>query len=95
MCGMRYNTNVNAPEGWTISCDKKLKKKFSFSSFRDAVNFVCEVAEIAERENHHPDIIISHRNVVVETWTRSKEDVTDKDYLLASSVNALFKGRKT
>jgi 4a-hydroxytetrahydrobiopterin dehydratase len=45
------------PEGWSI-VDEALEREFRFADFRAAMDFVNRVAEVAEEENHHPDIAI-------------------------------------
>ena len=41
--------------------DGALEREFVFDGFPDAIAFVNRVAELAEAENHHPDIAISYR----------------------------------
>jgi 4a-hydroxytetrahydrobiopterin dehydratase len=69
---------------------KKLKKSFEFESFRQSMEFVHKVAELAEEMNHHPDIRISYKQVVLELWTHSAGGVTEKDQNLAIRIDSLF-----
>ena len=45
-------------DGWDIKLNEKkiycLEKKYKFKNFLDSQNFVNEVSEISEKENHHP-----------------------------------------
>jgi len=50
------------PEGWA-EVDGALERTWQLDSFPDAIAFVNRVAELAESENHHPDIAISYRTV--------------------------------
>ena len=74
--------------GWT-EVDGKLEREFSFGSFADAVAFVNRVAELAERENHHPDIDVRYDRVVLRWWTHTAGGVTDRDRELAEQSAAL------
>jgi len=75
-----------------------LEKDFNFETFRDALKFVCEVAKIADKINHHPDILIHNYNKVrVQTTTHSEGQITQKDYeliakILEINVNLLKEG---
>lgn len=82
-------------EEWKIVNGRKLSKEFSLRSFRDAIDFVCGIAEIVERANHHPDIMIAYNKVVVDSWTHDSGGITEKDRLLAKAIDALYKNRTT
>lgn len=74
--------------GWN-EIDDKLEREFEFGSFPDAVAFVNRVAELAESENHHPDIEVHYRKVVLRWWTHTAGGVTDRDRELAERSSAL------
>ena len=48
-----------------------------------------EVAAIAERENHHPDICLNYRRVKIALLTYDMDGVTAKDTELAVKIDAL------
>ena len=64
--------------------DGALERTFELGSFLDAIAFVNRVAELAERENHHPDIAISYRKVTLRWTTHSAGGVTERDRTLAA-----------
>lgn len=76
------------PEGWS-EVDQALERTFTFASFPEAIAFVNSVAELAEAENHHPDIAIHYRDVTLRWWTHTAGGITDRDRELASKSNAL------
>jgi 4a-hydroxytetrahydrobiopterin dehydratase len=78
---------MSAPDGW-VEEDDALAREFTFESFPAAIAFVSRVAELAERENHHPDIDIRYRRVVVRWSTHSAGGVTDRDREMASLTSA-------
>ena len=76
------------PEGWA-EVDQALEREFSFDSYRDGVDFVMRVAEAADAENHHPDLDLRYKRVVVRWTTHSEGGITDRDRELAARTNEL------
>ena len=70
------------PDGWA-EIDGALEREFTFDTFPIAIAFVNAVARLAQRENHHPDIRISYRNVTLRWVTHSAGGITDRDRDLA------------
>ena len=70
------------PDGWA-EVDGALEREFTFDTFPIAIAFVNAVARLAQRENHHPDIRISYRNVTLRWVTHSAGGITDRDRDLA------------
>jgi 4a-hydroxytetrahydrobiopterin dehydratase len=64
--------------------DGALQRTFELPSFLEAIAFVNRVAELAERENHHPDLAISYTKVTLRWVTHSAGGITDRDHELAT-----------
>jgi 4a-hydroxytetrahydrobiopterin dehydratase len=79
---------VAAVEGWE-EVDRALQRTFAFESFPDAIAFVNRVAELAETEDHHPDIAIQYREVTLRWWTHTADGITDRDRELAAKTSEL------
>jgi 4a-hydroxytetrahydrobiopterin dehydratase len=74
--------------GWVSDSEgKKISKEFKFKDFIGAINFVNQVAEIAELENHHPDICIYYNRVCLELWTHAIGGLSENDFILAAKIN--------
>jgi 4a-hydroxytetrahydrobiopterin dehydratase len=73
---------VADPDGWS-EVDGALERTFTFGDFAGALAFVGRVAELAEAENHHPDIAIHFNRVTLRWWTHSAGGITDRDRELA------------
>lgn len=74
-------------EAWQ-EVDDALYKKFVFTNFVAAFNFMTQVAKIAEAQNHHPDWSNSWN--VVEVFLRSHDKggkVTERDHRLATAID--------
>ncbi len=74
---------------WEFS-DNSLHRKFSFKDFAEAFAFMTNVAEVAERLNHHPDWTNVYNKVTIRLSTHSAGGVTDKDFQLAKEINRLI-----
>jgi 4a-hydroxytetrahydrobiopterin dehydratase len=72
-----------------IESDGALEKTLELASFPAAIAFVQRVAELAEAENHHPDISISYRKVTLRWTTHSAGGITDRDRELARRTDEL------
>ena len=42
--------------GWEVVGERHLRREFRFANFREALDFVNRVGELAEEQNHHPDV---------------------------------------
>jgi 4a-hydroxytetrahydrobiopterin dehydratase len=67
-----------------------LEKTVELPSFPDAIAVVSRVADLAEAENHHPDISISYRKVTLRWTTHSAGGITDRDRDLARRTDELI-----
>ena len=74
--------------GWCLA-DKCLTLSVKFPSFPDAIDFVNEVALLAERADHHPDIEVRHRTVKLTLSTHSAGGLTENDFALARRIDEL------
>ena len=75
-------------DGWEEQ-ENALVREFELPSFPAAVEFVDRLAELAEGENHHPDIDIRYRKVTVRWTTHSGGGITEKDREMAERTSAL------
>ena len=68
---------------------KHVERTFEFDDFADAIDFVNAVAEVAEDEEHHPDIDIRYNKVRLVLSTHSKGGLTELDFNLAERIDTL------
>jgi 4a-hydroxytetrahydrobiopterin dehydratase len=85
-------------EGWTLTSDEdpaiklenpRISKTYKFSDFISAINFVERVADVAEAEDHHPDIHVYYNKVVLELWTHAIGGLSENDFIVAAKVDAI------
>ncbi|MEX2461380.1 MAG: 4a-hydroxytetrahydrobiopterin dehydratase [Paenibacillaceae bacterium] len=80
--------NINLLPQWKHE-EGKLVKTFVKGNFKDAIAFVTVIAEIAEEQNHHPDIRIQYNKVTLYLTTHDSQGVTGKDFLLAQRIESI------
>lgn len=64
----------------------EIQKVFEFEDFAAAMQFVSEVAKLAERYDHHPDIDIRWNKVRLALSTHSEGGLTAYDFDLAGEI---------
>lgn len=70
----------------------QISKQYTFKDFVEAMTFVNRVAELAERADHHPDIEVHYKRVILTLATHSAGGLTEKDFLLARQIDAGLSG---
>jgi len=78
--------------GWELK-DGKIVKSFQFSSFMDAIEFVNEIARIAERLDHHPIITINWKTVKLSLKSFDVDAITKRDISLAEEIEKVIKSK--
>ena len=76
-------------EDWEMK-GGEITKTYPHKDFIDAISFVNKVAILAEKANHHPDILIRYNKVTLTLSTHDEGGITDRDFSLARKID----GRK-
>jgi 4a-hydroxytetrahydrobiopterin dehydratase len=76
-------------DGWSHDTESRtISKTFTRSNFLDAVAFIQKAAEIAEAQDHHPDIFLhKYKHLTFTLTTHSAGGITQNDIDLAKSLN--------
>jgi 4a-hydroxytetrahydrobiopterin dehydratase len=76
-------------KGWRL-VEGALEKNYKFTDFRQAVQFINRVADVAEAQNHHPDILLwNWNNVRLTITTHSIKGLSENDFILASNIDRI------
>jgi 4a-hydroxytetrahydrobiopterin dehydratase len=75
--------------GWEVVEGHHLKKEFRFRNFREALDFVNRVGDLAEEQAHHPDIDFGWGRVEITIFTHKIDGLTESDFVLAAKVDRL------
>ena len=76
-------------DGWE-RVDDQITKLFKLKNYIESVGFVNKVALLAERADHHPDIILQYNKVTITLTTHSDGGITEKDIDLAREIEGVF-----
>jgi 4a-hydroxytetrahydrobiopterin dehydratase len=74
---------------WTATHEHHLHREFGFPDFKQALQFVNRVGEIAENQGHHPDILLKWGKVEITLWTHSIDGLTESDFIMAAKIDRL------
>ncbi len=77
-------------EKWEVKNNKKIQKEYNFNSYLEAISFVNKIADLAEKEGHHPYIHINFKNVIVIIFTHKIDGLHENDFILASKCDLLI-----
>lgn len=76
--------------GWSLSEDaKKISKTFEFRDFVSAMKFLNKVAELAEKEGHHPDFCVSYSKITFTLFTHKINGLQENDFILAAKIGKI------
>jgi len=85
---LEINQALQDMPGWNRSGDS-ITRTFTLPGFPDAIVFAAAVGNLAQRADHHPDILIQYKKVTLTLSTHSAGGLTAKDFALAKEVNGI------
>jgi len=87
----QIRTLLSALPQWTLCSDnKRIRREWRVRDFTTALDFFSRIAQIAESEDHHPDLhLVGYRNVSIEIWTHAVGGLTENDFILAAKIDEL------
>ncbi len=84
----KYKKEVSSD--WEILEDgKKIRRKFKFKDFKEAMRFVNKVSVVAEEEQHHPNIEIFYNIVNLTLWTHAIVGLSENDFIMAAKIDQI------
>ena len=66
-----------------------LKKNFAFKNYMQSFAFTSQIALLAEKKNHHPQIILDYKQVTVRLISHDVGRVTERDKDMANLIDKL------
>jgi 4a-hydroxytetrahydrobiopterin dehydratase len=76
-------------DAWSTN-GKAIERNFSFPDFRATMAFVNAVAELANEQDHHPELIVSYAACRVRFDTHSVRGVSINDFICAARTDAIY-----
>jgi 4a-hydroxytetrahydrobiopterin dehydratase len=76
---------------WKLGADgKRIARAWRVRDFATGIDFFCRIADVAEAEDHHPDLhLANYRDVTVELSTHAAGGLTENDFIMAAKIDAL------
>ncbi len=68
---------------------KILAREYRFSNFAQAMDASAQIGQLAEQQQHHPDLHVSWGRLGVELWTHKIGGLTESDFVFAAKCDAL------
>lgn len=83
--------HLQAVPSWKLGGDgKRVRREWVVKDFATALDFFQRVGQIAEAEDHHPDLhLTGYRKVAIELSTHAVGGLTENDFILAAKIDAL------
>lgn len=85
--------NLAKLEGWKLhgdGADLAIEKTFHFGNYLQTLSFVNAVAYMAERNDHHPELLVRYNSCSVRYNTHDVQGVSASDFACAALVDALY-----
>ncbi len=83
----KYLANL---QGWEVKKEgKEIQKQFKFKNFALALAFVNKVAQIAESEDHHPDVEFGWGYCKIKLSTHSIGGLHENDFIVAAKIEGI------
>jgi 4a-hydroxytetrahydrobiopterin dehydratase len=71
-----------------------LIRSFEFPDFKTALRFGNRVAAAAERQDHHPALLLEYGKATVSWNTHAIKDLHRNDFVMAAKTSRLYKRRE-
>ena len=96
LSGAEVRTHLKGLVGWVLSGDKRsIHTEYLMKDFSAAIRLIGRIAELADREGHHPDIHLTcYRKLTIELSTHAINGLSENDLILAAKIGKLPKKLK-
>lgn len=80
------------PEWRIVTRDgvSQLERTYRFRNFLDALAFTVKVGVLAEKEEHHPDLLTAWGKVTVTWWSHKIKGLHRNDFIMAARTDRLY-----
>lgn len=91
MTDAEYSGALEKIPGWNLTQKGEISKTFEFRNFSESMMFTNATAFLAEKANHHSDILIQWNCVTLTVVTHDAGGLTEKDFQLAFQIETLIR----
>ncbi|MVP02550.1 4a-hydroxytetrahydrobiopterin dehydratase [Paenibacillus lutrae] len=79
--------------GWNLRDERTIEKTYECGNFRNAIDFVSRVADVAESLEHHPLIKVDGKRVTMQLSTHDVSGLSDMDFTSAVQYDGVLPAR--
>lgn len=76
-------------DDWQVIDDRKIVKSFKFDNFIQAMGLANKIAEVAEEQGHHPDLLVRWGELRLDLWTHKIDGLSESDFILAAKIDRI------
>lgn len=80
--------------GWKLVDEHHIEKEYKFNFYREVLDFAASVGDLAEKQDHHPEMHIGFRTVKIILWTHKINGLTESDFIFAAKTDELYSQAK-
>lgn len=77
-------------DDWDLVDEHHLERLFTFADFRQALDFTDRVGEMAEEQDHHPEIYLTWGKVKLKIYTHKIDGLTESDFVWAAKADRIY-----
>ena len=89
LSNLEANKQLKLLDGWSLE-NNALKKEYIFSSYMESIRFINLLAEKAEKNNHHPDLVVGWCKIKVNLTSHDLGGVTHLCLKMAKEAENIF-----
>jgi 4a-hydroxytetrahydrobiopterin dehydratase len=89
MKGKELERMLQLVPGWKAVDEHHIMRAFTFADFKQALDFVNRVGEVAEQQGHHPDILLTWGKAEITLWTHKINGLSESDFIMAAKIDRL------
>lgn len=82
---------LQTPDWKLTETASSISREFNFANFVKAIEFVNQVADLAEYDDHHPDIHVFYSKVRLELSTHALKGLSENDFILAAKIDGILR----
>jgi 4a-hydroxytetrahydrobiopterin dehydratase len=74
---------------WKDVNEHHIVRTYTFPDFKQALDFVNKIGDLAEQQGHHPDILLTWGKAEITLWTHKIDGLTESDLIMAAKIDKL------
>lgn len=84
---------LNMLDNWIYDNEQiRIEKTYVLKDFNECIKVTTQIAQIAEEEGHHPDILIFNwNNLKISLTTHAIKGLSENDFIMAAKLDLLIK----